>query len=545
MSRSSGSDVRNPQMSSFPSGTFRISSLRLEDSVLTLTEHLTKAHEGNIHIETCYPLVAQMLDALSTLPVPPPSIDNDLAHLSDEDIVHKELTTVACFVVKCLRHLGFALMWLLTQLLETDSPPFSRFQELCKSWSIIFPWCRYIIAQIRHKNAIEEYSPLYTLIAKILGLSGILACQCPGLIERGMIPGTAGYLTILLRMSFDGVVLSQDTFPTEILAQAFFLSFMMKGDASQITNAVDENDAGQGVISGLAISHCMRHLVRHSKPNKIHMCELQFLSFLFYRVQLAYQIPDYFISRRTIRVATLVLSRVAAGSEVCSTKHTLIHESPRCRGECVLKMLTDMFTFLSRCAREGGSVAIAMMLKRNILKIMVRLYLACGINNNGNQDGRHVLSESLKPLLDILTIYLSSETVLRHLARSFRLRGLKKLEKRLMAAGGKPWKDWDNFRVEADRRIIIWFKYQTSPRREACHSDQARNFCFLYKILTLLSQCQIEFLLPQDVKRCAGCQRVFYCSKSCQKDDWKMHRSDCSELFIIRKSGSRFLDYLF
>lgn len=30
-----------------------------------------------------------------------------------------------------------------------------------------------------------------------------------------------------------------------------------------------------------------------------------------------------------------------------------------------------------------------------------------------------------------------------------------------------------------------------------------------------------------DLKRCLGCNKVFYCSKVCQKRHWKQHKSEC------------------
>lgn len=30
-----------------------------------------------------------------------------------------------------------------------------------------------------------------------------------------------------------------------------------------------------------------------------------------------------------------------------------------------------------------------------------------------------------------------------------------------------------------------------------------------------------------NIKACSGCKEVHYCSKECQRDDWKIHKKDC------------------
>ncbi|KAK7045140.1 hypothetical protein R3P38DRAFT_3433879 [Favolaschia claudopus] len=42
-------------------------------------------------------------------------------------------------------------------------------------------------------------------------------------------------------------------------------------------------------------------------------------------------------------------------------------------------------------------------------------------------------------------------------------------------------------------------------------------------------ECQAQEGSATEFKRCAACQQVVYCGQSCQKADWKSHKSDCAK----------------
>lgn len=44
------------------------------------------------------------------------------------------------------------------------------------------------------------------------------------------------------------------------------------------------------------------------------------------------------------------------------------------------------------------------------------------------------------------------------------------------------------------------------------------------------NRCERCFRLENDLKRCSRCQRIFYCSRSCQSADWSFHQYECLHL---------------
>ncbi|KAK7178332.1 hypothetical protein PSPO01_15620 [Paraphaeosphaeria sporulosa] len=50
------------------------------------------------------------------------------------------------------------------------------------------------------------------------------------------------------------------------------------------------------------------------------------------------------------------------------------------------------------------------------------------------------------------------------------------------------------------------------------------------------SHCSTCQKVAPDLKRCAKCRSVYYCSRDCQKSDWKLHKKICSKNAIPTSS---------
>ncbi len=66
--------------------------------------------------------------------------------------------------------------------------------------------------------------------------------------------------------------------------------------------------------------------------------------------------------------------------------------------------------------------------------------------------------------------------------------------------------------------------------------------CF-HPFLTQCCQCPIRIMKSQRLLRCSACQTSFYCSRSCQREDWSSHRDNCA-IIVSEISGTLEPSYL-
>jgi hypothetical protein len=67
---------------------------------------------------------------------------------------------------------------------------------------------------------------------------------------------------------------------------------------------------------------------------------------------------------------------------------------------------------------------------------------------------------------------------------------------------------------------------------ELNNTDVQLGFCddmddFIQCLETTSTICKIEGCNKKGIKRCSGCGWARYCSRECQKNDWKNHKSNC------------------
>jgi splicing suppressor protein 51 len=63
-------------------------------------------------------------------------------------------------------------------------------------------------------------------------------------------------------------------------------------------------------------------------------------------------------------------------------------------------------------------------------------------------------------------------------------------------------------------------------------------FCAIDVQMLTPSTFQLQTDLPQPLKRCAKCQTTTYCSRECQKADWKAHKRICASQASSHQNAS-------
>lgn len=64
------------------------------------------------------------------------------------------------------------------------------------------------------------------------------------------------------------------------------------------------------------------------------------------------------------------------------------------------------------------------------------------------------------------------------------------------------------------------FEYPNEPKKES----EARECNYCHKKESEKDGKEIK------LKRCSRCKKVYYCSKECQKEDWKTHKKECDKV---------------
>ncbi|KAF7320583.1 hypothetical protein HMN09_00142700 [Mycena chlorophos] len=141
--------------------------------------------------------------------------------------------------------------------------------------------------------------------------------------------------------------------------------------------------------------------------------------------------------------------------------------------------------------------------------MLVRTLRAVGLG-----DQHHELRQVFVPITVFIPRWLISYKVLKHLPKA--LEAARALDPvGCLGEGTEMLRRWRIFETQAKYMVERLEEYQlgTFPMNRACDNLDCG-----------------QILDRHQFKRCGGCQATFYCSRACQKNDWKLgHREGCAE----------------
>ena len=59
------------------------------------------------------------------------------------------------------------------------------------------------------------------------------------------------------------------------------------------------------------------------------------------------------------------------------------------------------------------------------------------------------------------------------------------------------------------------------------------------KVNKVQNHCNLQTCQKEASKKCSRCRCVFYCDKSCQTQDWPVHKSNCKAINNVQKGKNK------
>ena len=166
--------------------------------------------------------------------------------------------------------------------------------------------------------------------------------------------------------------------------------------------------------------------------------------------------------------------------------------------------------------------------------------------NQANDDGNTVLHILFRWLYRVFETRIKQEHDL--IASLFQVRDIILI---LVENGGDLFSIKSNdgktcidYLLEAHKDSMIYrTAKQTLPPKHVYHKHSSEYLTALFSIIdelyeTLYYHCQV-CRSTEKLKKCSGCERVFYCSPEHQKEDWKAHKAFCKAHPIKAAASSK------
>ncbi|KAJ7578183.1 hypothetical protein C8J56DRAFT_357884 [Mycena floridula] len=144
-------------------------------------------------------------------------------------------------------------------------------------------------------------------------------------------------------------------------------------------------------------------------------------------------------------------------------------------------------------------------------------FCQCGTSGTGNNDANsRSFASPIVSLLDRIAYFSTDERILRAIRKELRRVDSKSSNTMYAAKNGKPCLVWD-----------AWVKFENKVRPMV---EVRKVFYLEPQQICSYSKCPGPKITVKSAKRCGGCYLTYYCSQSCQNNDWKSaHKELCCQ----------------
>ncbi|KAG1818689.1 uncharacterized protein BJ212DRAFT_103902 [Suillus subaureus] len=144
-----------------------------------------------------------------------------------------------------------------------------------------------------------------------------------------------------------------------------------------------------------------------------------------------------------------------------------------------------------------------------------------------NDKARDALSDILHMIIPAYTVYRSLLLPIAKAVDEIINLGLdKQLDKR-----GKLYEGWVCLQETTERRKLLNYDGPEKVHVQTCHNDNVCRIVYIFGATLTHNQCR-KTVSTGTLKRCGGCLHTYYCSKSCQRYDWRRgkHKAYCTRV---------------